>query len=125
MIVGVGTDMVYIPRIDAIFKRWGKGFTRRVYCCDELAYCLRHRDPAQRLALRFAAKEAFVKAIGTGISGGITWRQICVVRDKTGRPSIVLSDMAAQKAEEIGVRRCHVSLTHEHEYAHAVVILED
>ena len=125
MIIGIGTDMVHIPRIRQLFERWGERFTGRIFCEEEVAYCLRHRDPSHTLAIRFAAKEACSKALGTGMSQGITWQQICVGHEVSGRPVLHLSGAARRRAARLGASRWHLSLTHEHEYAHAIVILED
>ncbi len=125
MIVGIGTDMVHIPRIAQLFGKWGDRFLQRIFCENEIAYCLRHRDPSHTLAARFAAKEACSKALGTGMGAGVTWLQMCVIPEESGRPAIRLSGNARRRASVIGAAKWHLSLTHEHEYAHAVVILED
>ncbi len=125
MIKGLGTDLVHIPRIAEIYTRWGERFINRIFCNDEISYCLSHRDPAHFFAIRFAAKEACSKALGTGMSKGVSWRQICVIHDEQGKPALKLSGSALEIAVAQGARRWHLSLTHEHEYAHAVVILED
>ncbi len=125
MIVGIGTDLVHIPRIAEMHKRWGARFVHRIFCDEEAEYCLSYREPAHFLATRFAAKEACSKALGTGMGKGVSWRQICVIHDKNNRPILRLSGKALCRARDIGAQRWHVSLTHEHEYAHAIVILED
>ncbi len=125
MIIGIGTDMVHIPRISELFEKWGDRFIQRIFCEEEIAYCLRHRNPSHSLATRFAAKEACSKALGTGMGKGVTWQQMCVVSEVSGRPAMRLSGNALRRAASLGAARWHLSLTHEHEYAHAVVILED
>ncbi len=125
MIVGIGTDLVYIPRISQVFERWGDRFTGRIFCEEEMLYCMKHRDPSATLAIRFAAKEACSKALGTGMRDGIVWRQMCVVHEDSGKPVLHLSGAARRRAAAMGALRWHISLTHEYEYAHAIVILED
>ena len=126
MIVGVGVDLVEVPRIAEALAhpRWGARFEARVFCPGEIAYCRRRRATAQSFAARFAAKEAVMKALGRGyLGGGIGWRQIEVVRER-GRPSVTLSGRARQRADEIGIARLHLSLTHTAAFAVAYVVAE-
>lgn len=125
MIVGIGTDLVYIPRISQLYRRWGDRFVSRIYCEDEISYCLKHKDPSHTLAIRFAAKEACSKALGTGIRDGVSWKRMCVLHEVSGKPVLMLRGAALLRAEAMGAIHRHISLTHEHEYAHAVVILEN
>ncbi len=125
MIIGIGTDLVHVPRLSRIVERWGERFLNRIFCEEEIAYCFRYKYPSHSFASRFAAKEACSKALGTGMSRGVTWRQMCVLNRQAGQPVLRLSGVAMQRAAELGGRRWHLSLTHDHEYAHAVVILED
>jgi len=123
MIVGLGIDLVHIPRMEKALDRWGDRFLGRVFTSGEKAYCLAHRMPAQSLALRFAAKEACSKALGTGMRQGIAWRQMEVASEPSGRPVLRLSGAAMARAAALGAFSFHVSLSHEREYAVAVVVL--
>lgn len=125
MIVGTGIDITEIPRIQHSMDRFGARFLDRVYTAGEQAYCLRKRNAAESLAARFAAKEAAAKALGTGISRGVTWREIEVVREPGGRPSLRFHGRAAERAERMGVRNAALSLTHSTATAMASVVLED
>jgi holo-[acyl-carrier protein] synthase len=125
MIVGSGIDMVEIGRIQQSVDRYGQRFLDRVYTAAEQAYCLRKRKAAESLAARFAAKEAGAKALGTGISHGVGWLEIEVVREPSGRPTIAYHGRAAQIAACLGVRRAALSITHTGELAMASVVLED
>lgn len=125
MILGSGIDLVEISRIQQSVDRYGERFLHRVYTADEQAYCLRKRKAAESLAARFAAKEAGAKALGTGISHGVNWLEIEVVRAAGGRPGLVFHGRARQLADRLGVRRAVLSLTHTAELAMASVVVED
>jgi holo-[acyl-carrier protein] synthase len=125
MIVGSGIDMVEIGRIERAVERYGPRFLDRVYTAAEQAYCLRKRKAAESLAARFAAKEAGAKALGTGISFGVSWLEIEVVREPSGRPTVQFHGRAAQIAALLGVARAAVSITHTASLAMASVVLED
>ena len=124
VIVGSGIDVVEIVRIQHSVDRFGKRFLDRVYLEKEQAYCLRKRASAESLAARFAAKEAAAKALGTGISFGVNWRDIEVVREPTGRPTLQFHGRAAEIAARLGVAHVALSLTHTAELAVASVVLE-
>jgi holo-[acyl-carrier protein] synthase len=124
MILGVGLDVVETERIARALAAHGRGFEERVYTPTELAECGRRADRVQALAGRFAAKEAFLKALGTGFSRGLSLRQVEVVRGEGGHPALRLEARAAAQAERRGVRRMHLSLSHQPGLAAAVVILE-
>jgi len=124
MIVGTGIDITEIGRIQSSLERFGPRFMNRVYTASEQAYCLRKRNAAESWAARFAAKEAAAKALGTGISRGISWLEIEVVRAPNGRPSIAFHGRAAQFAARLGVQHASISLTHSKTQAMASVILE-
>jgi holo-[acyl-carrier protein] synthase len=124
MIVGTGVDIAEVPRIKASVERFGQRFLSRVFTPDELRYCLGKSNSAERLAARFAAKEAGLKAIGTGLRHGITWHDLEVVRLPGQRPNLRFSGKAAQYAERLGCKRVHLSLSHTREQAIAYVILE-
>lgn len=125
MIVGTGIDVVEVQRIAGLIERYGNRFLRRIFTAQEIAYCESKRNRAERYAARFAAKEAAFKAIGTGLRGGIAWRQAEVTRETGGRPMIIFSGMAADFAGRLGARRASLSLSHTAEQAIAQVILED
>jgi holo-[acyl-carrier protein] synthase len=125
MIIGSGIDMVEIQRIQRSIDRFGARFLNKVYTAAEQAYCLRKRQAAESFAARFAAKEAGAKALGTGISYGVTWLEIEVVREPSGRPTLRFHGRAKQIADRIGCARAALSLTHTAELATASVVLED
>jgi holo-[acyl-carrier protein] synthase len=124
MIVGTGIDVVEIERIEQAIDRFGQRFLNRVFCRAEQAYCLRKRNCAESFAARFAAKEAAAKALGTGMSHGVSWREIEVVREPGGRPALCFHGRAAEIAQRIGVERSHLSLTHTGRLAMASAVLE-
>lgn len=123
MILGLGIDLVHIPRVEKAVNRWGERFLYRVFTSEECSYCLKHKQPSQGLALRFAAKEACSKALGTGMRLGVTWLQIAIAHEPSGKPVLRLSGSALKKATDMGADAWHVSLSHEGEYATAVVIM--
>ena len=125
MIVGTGIDLVEIGRIQHSMDRYGSRFLNRVYTAAEQAYCLRKRKAAESFAARFAAKEAGAKALGTGISFGVNWLEIEVVRAPGGRPTLRFHGRAAQIAAAMGVARSALSITHTANLAMASVVLED
>ena len=126
MVIGLGTDMIEIERIRKSLARFGPAFLGRVYTPGEIAYCQRKRRNAdESFAARFAAKEAGAKALGTGISRGVSWREFEVVRQAGQRPELHLSGRAAAIAGELGIRRVSLSLSHSRELAIAVVVAED
>ena len=125
MIVGTGIDLVEIGRIQHSMDRYGSRFLNRVYTAEEQAYCLRKRNAAESFAARFAAKEAGAKALGTGISFGVNWLEIEVVRAPGGRPTLRFHGRAAQIAAAMGVVRSALSITHTAALAMASVVLED
>lgn len=125
MIVGSGIDLVEIDRIQRSADRFGARFLDRVFTRAEQAYCLKKRASAESLAARFAAKEAGAKALGTGISRGVSWLEIEIVREPGGRPGVHFHGRAAEIAAALGVRRTALSLTHTAALAMASVVLED
>jgi holo-[acyl-carrier protein] synthase len=124
MIVGMGPDLAEVDRIQRSFVRYGDRFLSRVYTPREIAYSMRKHNYAERLAGRFAAKEAGMKAVGTGWRRGVGWQDFEVVNEPGGRPTLHLSGVAAQVAKELGSRRVSLSITHTATLAMAVVILE-
>ena len=125
VIIGIGTDLAEVPRIRRSIENYGDRFLRRIYTERERAYSSRKANAAERFAARFAAKEAGMKAIGTGLRHGISWKDFEVVNEPSGRPTLILSGVAKQIAERLGARRISLSLTHTAEMAFAVVVLED
>ena len=125
MIVGTGVDIAEVPRIAAAIERFGDRFVRRIFTDNEIRYCESKANKAERFAARFAAKEAALKAIGTGWRGGINWRDVEVTREPSGRPTLVFHGVAAEIAVKLGMRRAHLSLSHTADNAIAHVILED
>ena len=126
MVIGLGTDLIETARIERSLRRYGEAFLRRVYTPGEISYCQRkQKTAAESFAARFAAKEAGAKALGTGISRGVSWREFEVVRLPGQRPELRLSGRAAAIAQELGIQRLSLSLTHSRELALAVVIAED
>jgi holo-[acyl-carrier protein] synthase len=121
-IIGVGLDATDIPRIAATIERYGERFTHRIFTKAEVAYCLRRRDPSIHFAGRFAAKEAAMKALGTGHSQGVLWRDVEVVRHG-GPPQLQLHGGAARRFEAIGGRSSQLTITHSDALALAQVIL--
>jgi holo-[acyl-carrier protein] synthase len=125
MVLGLGTDLIETKRIEESIDRFGERFLERVFTVGEIAYCHRKKNAAESFAARFAAKEAGAKALGTGISRGVTWKELEVRREVSGKPTLHLSGRAAELAEAMGVRRLQLSLTHSRELAMAVVVAED
>ena len=125
MIIGSGIDLAEIGRIQQSMDRYGARFLDRVYTAAEQAYCRRKRNAAESFAARFTAKEAGAKALGTGISFGVSWREIEVVRQPGGRPVLKFHGRAAEIAARLGVIHSALSLTHTAELAMASVVLED
>ncbi|MGE5321301.1 MAG: holo-[acyl-carrier-protein] synthase [Actinomycetota bacterium] len=124
MIVGTGVDVAEVARIRAARERFGDRFLARVFTPEEVRYCTSKANSAERLAARFAAKEAGMKAIGTGLRRGVTWHDLEVFREPGGRPALRLSGKAAEFAARLGANRVHLSLSHTAEQAIAFVILE-
>src|ERR1700688_2143645 len=124
MVLGLGTDLIETRRVQESIARFDERFLQRIFTAGEIAYCLRKKNAAESFAARFAAKEAGAKALGTGISRGVTWKEFEVRREASGRPSLHLSGRAAEMAEAMGVRRIQLSLTHSRELALAVVVVE-
>jgi holo-[acyl-carrier protein] synthase len=124
MLIGTGVDLIEVERIAQSIERYGERFLRRIYTDDEIAYCSRRRSSAESFAARFAAKEAGAKALGTGISRGVTWSEFQIEREPSGRPILELRGRAAQLAAELGVKRISLSLTHTGSLAMATVMME-
>ena len=124
MIEAVGIDIADAERIRKALERWGDRFVARTFSEREAAYCRKHRDAALRYAARFAAKEAFLKALGCGLRHGISWIEIEVVNDPLGKPELCLTGAARERLTDQGGNRTHLSLSHDGGQAVAIVILE-
>jgi len=124
MIYGIGIDLVHIPRMDQVLERWRERFIDRVFTEYEQSLCLSRHRPSAAFALRFAAKEAFSKAIGLGMRQGVRWRDIEVFHYGGGRPGIRVHGPTRVHCRERGITGMHVSLSDELDYATAVVVLE-
>jgi holo-[acyl-carrier protein] synthase len=125
VIVGTGIDLCEVGRIESAITRHGRRFLERVYTAGEIAYADGKANRYERYAARFAAKEAGMKALGTGWRGGLGWRDLEVANLASGRPTLRLHGKAAEIAAKLGVRSVSLSITHTATQAMAVVILED
>ena len=124
MIIGLGVDIAEVERMRAAIERRGEAFLRRVYTPKERAYCERFRNKYERFAGRFAAKEAAMKALGTGWRRGVRWVDLEVVREFGGRPTMLLHGEAKQISQRMGVAHIALSITHTSSQAFAQVIFE-
>jgi len=118
-ILGIGNDIIEIHRIAKNIERYGHKFLDKIYTPDEQAYCLKHRDPARNFAGRFAAKEAIVKAFGTGFGSHISWTDIGIVNASSGKPSVQFSSQLANKLLNSQV---YISISHCRDYATAFAL---
>jgi len=124
MIIGIGVDIVEIPRLRKIIARYGDRFTQRVFTPEEREYSVAHADPVPNFAVRFAAKEALFKALGTGWANGVTWLDVEVRRKAPGAPFLELTGEAGKLSKTLGTQSIHLSLSHSENAAIAFVILE-
>ena len=124
MIVGVGIDLIEIARIRSAYLRHADRFVKRILTPAEEAYVLNYKDPAARLAGRWAAKEAALKALGTGLATGIRWRDVEVLPDESGKPVLTLHGQARERAALLQSNLFHITITHSEGLAMAQVILE-
>jgi len=122
MLEGLGIDMVEVGRIRKALNRWGERFLCRVFTSEERDYCKRKAHPEESFAARFAAKEAVLKAIGTGLSGEISWTDVEIVNHKSGKPEVKLGKKITQR---IGNKKILLSISHTKEFAIAFAILVD
>ncbi len=120
---GIGVDLAHIPRLRRVVERWDDRFLRRVFTEAEIAYCRGRRDPIPHLAARFAAKEAALKALGTGLRMGVNWRELEVRRERGQAPTLVLTGRSEAIAHAKGASRVLLSLTHDGDYAMAQALL--
>ena len=124
MIYGIGTDLIEIGRVEKVLKRFGDRFARRILCEPELRRFRTHKQPVAYLAKRFAAKEAFTKALGTGIHAPANWHGVWVVNLRSGKPVLEFSPELKMFLEKRKIQSAHLSLTDERNMAAATVILE-
>jgi holo-[acyl-carrier protein] synthase len=124
MILGIGVDLCEVDRIEAAIARHGERFLARIYTPEERAYCESKLNRMERFAGRFAAKESAMKALGTGWSRSVAWRDFEVARAASGQPIIRLHGAAKEIAEKLGVRRALVTITHTTSMAMAQVVME-
>ena len=124
MIYGIGIDIVKIARFKRALERWGDRLSTRVFTPEELSICHAKAQPDRHLALRFAAKEAFLKALGIGMFQGVAWTEIEIVNDPSGRPLMNVKGGAEKICQEKGITEIIVSISHEAEYGVAHVLLE-
>ena len=123
MIIGIGTDIVDVSRIQRLIEK-SPAFIEKVYCPKEIAYCEDRANSAESFAARFAAKEAVMKALGTGWAEQISFKEICISSDEKGKPEIELLGATKAFADGLGVKNIHLSLSHERTMALAFVVLE-
>jgi holo-[acyl-carrier protein] synthase len=124
MIIGTGIDIAEVPRIRHSIERFGDRFLKRIYTAGEIRYCDSKANRVERYAARFAAKEAAMKALGTGWSRGVRWRDCEVSRLPGGRPTMIFHGKAGEIAAMLGVNNAALSISHTEEQALAQVILE-
>ena len=124
MIQGIGIDLVENERIEKIINKWGQRFLQRVFSENEINYCGRHIQASLHYGARFAAKEAFLNALGIGLGRGVKLREIEVVHDDQGKPDLSLHGEANLQIEKRQIKRINLSMTHTKNYATAIVILE-
>jgi holo-[acyl-carrier protein] synthase len=124
MIYGIGMDLVKVVRIQEALGRWGERFQNKVFTPGEVRYCLAKRNPNPNFAARFAAKEAFVKALGIGIRRGVHWRDVEVKRGPLGKPVLYLGGLAAELIRRERIEGVFLSLSHDGDYSAAMVVLE-
>ena len=124
MVYGIGIDIIEIKRFERALERWGRRLHERVFTPGELSICLAKAHPGRHLALRFAAKEAFLKALGIGMFRGVAWNEIEISNDPLGRPHMKVQGAAEKICQEKGIQEIFVSISHEDEYGVAHVLLE-
>ena len=124
MIIGTGIDIVNIDRMEGVMKRWGDAFLRRLFTEQEIVCCQKNIRPSTGFAARFAAREAFLKAVGWGLRGGIHWIDIEVQNDSLGKPFLSFHGKVPEVLKALHVKKSFLTLSHEHPYAVAHVLLE-
>jgi holo-[acyl-carrier protein] synthase len=121
---GIGVDVVKVDRLSQSLERFGARMEARLFTPGELEYCRLHKDPLPHLAARFAAKEALFKAIGTGLSGGVGWKQAEVLQPGGHQPKLVLSGVALDRFRALGCTASHLTIAHDGGLAIACVVIE-
>lgn len=121
--LSIGTDIVEVQRIDSAIRRFGEVFIKRIFCEEEISYCSKSSRSSIGFAARFAAKEAYAKALGTGIGRVISWKDIVVANQPSGAPYIILSKNALEQMDMRGFNEVKLSMSHTKTLAHAVVVL--
>jgi len=124
MTYGIGIDIIKIGRFEKALERWGDRLRERVFTPHELSICLKKARPGRHLALRFAAKEAFLKALGIGMFQGVPWKEMEILNDPLGRPQMKVSGEAQKLCKEKRIQKIFVSISHEEHYGVAQVLLE-
>lgn len=124
MVYGIGVDIIEIARFAKALERWGDRLCQRVFTPQELSACLKKAQPSRHLALRFAAKEAFLKALGIGMFQGVAWKELEILNDPVGRPQMNLRGHAKKICRKEGIKGIFLSISHEEEYGVAQVLLE-
>lgn len=124
MVIGIGIDIQEISRIERAIERGEDAFLKKTFTENEIDYCIKQKRSGQHFAGRFCAKEALFKALGTGWSQGVKWTDADVTKQSSGCPEIILSGKAAELAEQAGVEKIWLSLSHSDGYAAATVVLE-
>ncbi|PIR26011.1 MAG: holo-[acyl-carrier-protein] synthase [Deltaproteobacteria bacterium CG_4_10_14_0_2_um_filter_43_8] len=122
MIFGIGVDLVEVRRIEAIIFRWEDRFLKKIFTDAEIKYCNNKKNPSQRFATRFAAKQAFIKALYPKGSEGVEYRAIEIAQED--RPTVILSGEVKRKSDEAGINKVHLMVSHDGNYAIANVVLE-
>ncbi|RKZ32136.1 holo-[acyl-carrier-protein] synthase [bacterium] len=125
MIIGVGIDIVEIERIRRIIEHYGDKFIERIFTVSERKYCHNKMDYAGCYAGKFAGKEAFLKALGTGLARNIRWKEIEIITEKSGKPQIIVKGNVLRLIEQLNIIRIYISISHSKENAMAMVILEN
>ena len=123
-VAGVGTDLTQISRFSRFLEQKKTALLDRLFTASEQDYSLQKHNPAPHLAARYAAKEAFLKALGLGLREGISWQDMTVVHDELGKPSLQLSGRALEIFEQRSLSALHLSYSHDGDYAMATVVLE-
>jgi len=123
-IIGIGSDIVKISRIEKLAERYGTRFLKRIFTAQEISYASGKARPALHFAARFAAKEAFVKALGSGLRRGLNWSDIEIINDDLGKPQFKLYNHARSVSQKLKNPSAWLTLSHEQEFALAFVVLE-
>jgi len=123
MIFGIGIDLIEVPRVEKLTKKEDK-FVKKIFTQTEIDYCRKFKNGSQNFAGRFAVKEAFLKAMGTGLSNGLKFNEIETINDKLGKPEIFLLGKTKEIFEKRDLKCSHVSIAHLKDYATAIVIIE-